>query len=444
MSAFVAGVALLVLGAAGGVWLARHAHRLRAAPAATSAAIAVAPEDAATSEPAHFSIVVLPFENLTGNSSQEVLADGIAENLTTELSRLPNAYVIAHETAHAVEAKRHDVREIGKDLNVRYVLEGSVQRDGNTVRVNAQLIDTHNGAHIWADRFDSDAADPFKLQDQVVARLVNSLRWVLTKAEAESGAKAGSPDAVDLAMRGMVMLQQSAPSKENVEAARSLFGRALKIDPDDADALAGEAQTYLLEYGSAWRDPETDYDAKIAAQADRAIALAPNVMMAYWAKGLYLIDLRRPEEAIGVAGAGLAADPNSTRMRVLLGMAYNALGRFGDAKKELEGAIELNPHDPQIGSRLVTLARAEIGLGQYEAAAATSRKAIDSGYHGFVAYLNLAAALALEGKADEAASALAEARRLKPELTMKQLRSMAQTMPPQALDALRKAGLPEE
>ena len=149
---------------------------------------------------------MLPFTNLSGDPAQDYFADGITENLTTDLSRIRDSFVIARNTAFTYKGKSVDAKEIGKELGVRYVLEGSVQRDQNRVRVNAQLIDAEIGAHLWADRFDEDVADLFKLQDEVVARLAGSLDWALTKAEAEKGARSKNPDAIDLTMRGWSLL----------------------------------------------------------------------------------------------------------------------------------------------------------------------------------------------------------------------------------------------
>ena len=146
---------------------------------------------------------MLPFANLSGDPAQDYFADGVTENLTTELSRIRDSFVIARNTAFTYKGKSVDAKEIGKELGVRYVLEGSVQRDQNRVRVNAQLIDAESGAHLWADRFEEDVADLFKLQDEVVARLASSLGWALTKAEAEKGARSKNPDAIDLTMRGL-------------------------------------------------------------------------------------------------------------------------------------------------------------------------------------------------------------------------------------------------
>ena len=183
-------VALIVI--AGGAWYFLGATRTcdRRVERANGAA-----------EAAHLSIVVLPFTNLSGDPSQDYFADGITENLTTDLSRIRNSFVIARNTAFTFKGKNIDAKEISKELGVRYVLEGSVQRDQNRVRVNAQLIDGETGAHLWADRFEEDMPTCFKLQDQVVARLANTLGYELVKAEAQKRHASTNPDANDLAMR---------------------------------------------------------------------------------------------------------------------------------------------------------------------------------------------------------------------------------------------------
>src|ERR1019366_3293535 len=258
-------------------------------------------------------------------------ADGVTENLTTDLSRIRNSFVIARNTAFPFRGKNVDAKEIGKELGVRYVLEGSVQRDQNRVRVNAQLIDADSGAHLWADRFEEDVADLFKLQDQVVARLANTLGYELVKAEAAKGARSKNPDAIDLAMRGWVLLQQQPPTKDNAKVARDLFDQELKIDPDDSDALAGDAMTYAFDIVFGWTSLQIDYDAKILGQANRAIAVAPDNVRAYYAKSIYLF-LRRPNEALGAADAGLAVNSNYANLYEARGFAEVNLGRFEQAK----------------------------------------------------------------------------------------------------------------
>ena len=178
--------------------------------------------------PAHLSIVVLPFTNLSGDASQDYFADGVTENLTTDLSRIRNSFVIARNTAFSFKGKNVDAKAISKELGVRYVLEGSVQRDQNRVRVNAQLIDGETGAHLWADRFEEDVANLFKLQDEVVGRLANTLRYELVRAEAEKDAGSKNPDAIDFAMRGRALLWVPY-TQDKFDAARTWFAKALEV-----------------------------------------------------------------------------------------------------------------------------------------------------------------------------------------------------------------------
>jgi adenylate cyclase len=433
----VAGVVALVV-IAGGTWYFLAENR----PAAV---VATAP---APAEAAHLSVVVLPFKNLSGDPSQDYFADGITDNLTTDLSRIRNSFVIASTTAFTYSGKTVDAKEIGKELGVRYVLEGSVQRDQNRVRVNAQLIDAQSGAHLWADRFEEDVADLFVLQDQVVARLANALGIELVEAEAEKGARSKNPDAVDLAMRGWALARPSQQTNEKNLAARALFEQALKIDPNNADALAGGAYTYVSEYLAFGRNPETDYDAKILGPADQAIAIARDTLWAYYVKCVYLYYSHRAGKAIDAADAGLAINSNFAPLWAVRGIANVFGGHFEQAKSDILQSQRLSPRDPLSGPRTSYLGAAELGLGRLDAAVEDYHKAIDLGGGGLAyvsfSYVGLAAASALAGKMDAAKIALAEARRLVPKLTVKWLEDSPFLSFPAMIDGLRKAGLPEQ
>jgi adenylate cyclase len=224
---------------------------------------------------------------------------------------------------------------------------------------------------------------------------------------------------------------------------RAWFDRALEIDPNDADALAGEANTYMAEYAYGWTNPGTDYDAKILDQADRAIALAPDNMNAYGAKRLYLNITLRPNDALRVADAGLAINPNFAYLYGTRSTAETYLRQFEQAKSDVQQAMRLSPRDPRIGQFHNWLADAELGLGHFDAAIDEASKAIDAGYRNFYPYLNLAAAHGLKGDIDQAKAPLAEARRLNPKLSVKWLVGRKPVLQG-AFDALRKAGLPEE
>jgi adenylate cyclase len=435
LAPLVAGIVALLL-IAGGAWyfLARN----RAAPV-----VSIAPAEAA-----HLSIVVLPFANLSNDPAQDYFADGVTENLTTDLSRIRGSFVIARNTAFTFKGKGLDAKEIGKELGVRYVLEGSAQRDQNRVRVNAQLIDAASGAHLWADRFEEDAADLFKLQDEVVERLAHSLDLALTTAEAEKGARSKNPDVIDLTMRGMDLMIHSyarpvTEQPETVLEARALFDRALQIDPNDSDALAGSARGYARAYFQGWGDAATGYEAKVLGQANRAIAFHPDNLWAYYAKAVYLVSKGRLDEGLAAADAGLADNPNFVLLYNPRAAAENLLGRFEQAKTDAERAMRLSPRDPNLGIFLNDAAHADLNLGHFDAAIDEDRKALVSGFPWHFAYEGLAAACALAGRMDEAKAALAEARRLAPKLTIKWLNALY-PLTPAVLDGLRKAGLPEE
>ena len=433
------GIASLLIVIAAGGWYLFIANR----PAAVATGPPALLASQAPAEAKHLSIVVLPFTNLSGDPDQDYFADGVTENLTTDLSRIRNSFVIARNTAFTYKGKNLDAKEIGKELGVRYVLEGSAQRDQNRVRVNAQLIDAETGAHLWADRFDEDIADLFKLQDEVVARLANTLGIELVKAEAEKGTRSKNPDAVDLTMRGWALARPSQPTKENNEAARALFEQALKIDTNDADALAGDAYTYANEYVAWGRNPDTDYDAKILGPADRAIAIAPDTLWAYYVKCVYLYSSHRADKAIDAADAGLAINPNFGSFWAVRGNANLFDGNFEQARSDILQAQRLSPRDPLRAISTKYLGDAELGLGQFDAAIEGYHKAIDLGFNSVWSYASLTAAYALSGRMDEAKSALAEARRIEPKLTIKFVTLFGPPIP-NLFDGLRKAGLAED
>ena len=394
-------------------------------------------------EAAHLSIVVLPFTNLSGDPAQDYFADGVTENLTTELSRIRDSFVIARNTAFTFKGRNIDAKEIGKELGVRYVLEGSVQRDQSRVRVNAQLVDAVSDAHLWSDRFEEDLDDTFYLQDQVVARLANALGYELVRAEAARGARSKNPDAMDLAMRGRALLARQPPTKDDNRAARAFFEQALQIDPNDPDALAGSAATYAADFRYGWTSSEIDYEAKIIGQADRAISLAPDATYAFLPKASYLVLTQHWSDALGVADAGLAVDPNFAALYAARGVAENSLGRVEQARSDLQLAMRLSPRDPGSGFWHVQLGDVALNAGELDLAIDEYHRAIDLGFRTFIPYGNLAAVHALQGMEDLSKAELAEALRLKPDLTMKWFVAHAPNLP-KLFEGYRKAGLPEE
>ena len=191
--------------------------------------------------PPRLSIVVLPFANISGDASQEYFVDGVTESLTSDLSRIRGCFVIARNTAFTYKGNSADARTIGRDLNVRYVLEGSVQRSGARMRVNVQLIDAESSSHLWSDRFDKPVADLFDMQDEIVARLANALHTQLVTAEARRGERAPNPDSMDLYFQGMAWCNKGIDRRVISSHARGFFERALTLDPRNVGALVGLA-----------------------------------------------------------------------------------------------------------------------------------------------------------------------------------------------------------
>ena len=244
-------------------------------------------------------------------------------------------------------------------------------------------------------------------------------------------------------MRGNALFQLLPLTKDNNDAARTAFEQALKIDPNDVAALTGSAVAHLHEKQLGWTRPETDYQAKILGQAERAIALAPNSELPYYAKSYYLFLSRRENEAVGAADAGLAINPNSALLYGMRSLAENSLGHYEQAEADIMNAMRLSPHDPFMLFWPMFLGDAELGLGHFDPAIDAYHRSIDLGYRAWAPYVDLAAAYALQGKLEDAKTALAEARRLNPQLTVKWLQSVAPNIP-NLFEGARKAGLPED
>jgi adenylate cyclase len=403
---------------------------------------------------ARLSIVVLPFTNLSNDPAQDYFADGVTENLTTELSRLHNSFVIARNTAFTFKGKNVDAKAIGKELGVRYVLEGSVQRDANRVRVNAQLIDAESGAHLWADRFDEDVADLFKLQDEVVARLARTLQVELVSAEAQRSLhdRPRNPDAIDLTMRGSALLNQPL-TKANRFEARDLFEQALALDPTNADALAGAAFVDSSDYVLGLSEQSVDMYARAMQQANQALLLDPDQATAHYTKARLIIFRAKPNDAasaneiIAEAEASLRADPSFARAYWAMANGEMLLGRYEQGMSNLEQAMRISPRDSSIGVWHMDMGRDLLALRRTDAAVQEGLKAIDSGFRQATAYAALAAFYAAADKAPEAKAALGEAMKLNPKLSVASLHAHLPGFidsPPGFRENLIKAGLPED
>src|SRR6516164_2703160 len=234
------------------------------------------------------SIVVLPFANIGGGPEQDYFVDGVTESLTTDLSRISGSFVIAHNTALTFKGKAVDVKQIGRELNVRYVLEGSMQRGGNRLRVNVQLIDAETGNHLWAERFDKPVADLFDMQDEIVSRLSNALDAELIAAEARRAEHSLHPDAMDLVFQGAACANKGM-TPENTLRAIEFFERALVLDPENTEALIGMAGINANTGSAFMSDDRTARLAAAEAAAVKALSKAPQHALAHLYLGVVQI-----------------------------------------------------------------------------------------------------------------------------------------------------------
>jgi TolB-like protein len=225
--------------------------------------------------PPRLSLVVLPFANVGGDHEQEYFADGITESLTVDLSRISGAFVIARNTAFAYKSKAIDLRQIGRDLNVRYGLEGSVQRGGNRLRLNVQLIDCDTRTHLWAERFDKELGDLFEMHDDIVTRIAGQLGAQLVEAEARRAEGAPDPDSMDLYFRARALINRGSTA-EYLKPAEAFLERALQLDPNNVDALAAKGWVNMDLGAGFMTDDHAARLASAEATAIKALSLAPN------------------------------------------------------------------------------------------------------------------------------------------------------------------------
>jgi TolB-like protein/Tfp pilus assembly protein PilF len=369
--------------------------------------------------PPRLSIVALPFANIGGDPQQDYFVDGVTESLTTDLSRIRGSFVVGRHTAFTYKGKAIDLKQIGRDLNVRYVLEGSVQRGGERMRVNAQLVDTESGNHLWAERFDKSVADLFEMQDEIVARLAGQLNAALITAEARRAERAPHPDSTDLYFQGMAWFNRGF-SAGNLVQAQSFFVRALKADRDNVDALAWNAfvdvqLVVTVTLAATERDKRF---ASAEAAATRALLLAPDHVWARVTLSFVLGFTNRIEQAIAECERALALDPNLAMAHSVIGLHKLHLDRGEETEAHVLEAIRLSPRDPLVFGWLGTNGFAKDSLGRCDEAVTWLRRAIQANGSYDTAYFNLAAALSHLGRVEEARDAARRGLDLNPHFTV--------------------------
>jgi adenylate cyclase len=415
-------VAIVIIGL-GAWWVWPHAGSVPASVQAPTNPQA-SPVAGTTATPApRLSIVVLPFANQLNDPEQDYFVDGITDDLTTDLSHITGSFVIARTTAFTYKGKAVDVKEIGRDLGVRYVLEGSVRRDGEQVQVNVQLIDAESGAHVWADRFDTDRSNLSKAQDEIVARLARALQLELVEAASRrmEQEKPANPDASDFVMRGWAWYQRPNTDISLQEAQRA-FERALELDPQSVDAKVGLANV-LTEFIANGRSHMVNgvsiSPAQDLARSEQllieAIERDGNNPRALYGMGrVRYFQNRLPEAQIDLEKA-MELDPNNSITSQVYGIVLLNLGYPEAAIPYIERRIRLDPYSPNTFFAYWWLGCAHLLMGQADEAVTFYRKARAGNSRFPPTSLFLAAALGLRGDLDEAKAALADAIKLKPQ-----------------------------
>jgi TolB-like protein/class 3 adenylate cyclase len=397
------------------------------------------------------SIVVLPFANLSDDREQQYFTDGITEDLTTDLSRLPGMLVISRNTAFTFRNKSVDTRQIGRELRVRYVLEGSVKRSGTQIRINAQLIDAETDTHLWAERFDGDTSDLLALQDEVTSRIANALGVELIVAEAARQTE--NPDALDYILRGRAASLR--PNSREVDAENTAwYERALALDPQSVEAMSRLAHALVAGAEENMTDTAAADIARAEVLVDRALAASPRSGYAHFVKGRVLRMQHRLEEAILELETSLSVDRNSVWSLHHLALCKLYTGSIEEVIPIYQQAIRLSPREPRIGWWYRTIGSVHLLQSRIDEAIVWLEKARSDLPAAAAVRCWLAAAYGLKGETDRASAELAETQRLGSDdrfsnLTRLSARYWGVPKIRALFEAtyfagLRKAGMPEE
>ena len=397
------------------------------------------------------SIAVLPFQNMSGDPDQEYFADGMVEEIITALSRVREFFVIARNSSFTYRGRNVDVKQVGRELGVRYVLEGSVRKAGQRVRINAQLIDAETGGHLWADNFDREITDLFAVQDAVTIELTGLLGLKLIETESRRRKFKLNPEAFDLELQARAAWNRGW-SRDNFSEANRLYDQALKLDPDGVRAMAGLATGLAICVVSLWTEtPDADLR-RAEALATRAMALDPHDASSHYALGIVRRMQRRFDEAIGEVEAAIRLNPNMHLAYTTLGITKTLAGRSEEALSHFAEAIRLSPRDPTLFLGCYGIGWARFLLGNDDQATEMLRKSIGLNPGYAPAHLFLTAAYAMQDRVEEARTALAAYLRTNPAAnTIALLRANAQSAHPVYLaqrgrlyEGMRRAGVPEE
>ena len=400
--------------------------------------------------PPPLSIVVLPFVNLSGDPNKDYFADGVTESLTTDLSRIRGSFVIGRHTAFTFKGKAVDLKQIGRELNVRYVLEGSLQRSGNRLPVNVQLIDAETGNHLWAERFDKLITDLFDMQDEIVARLANTLDAQLIAAEARRAERSLHPNSMDLFFQGRACWNKGfAP--EYMTQARDFFERSLALDSNNIDAMVFLAALHIVVGAGFQTDDRAAHLAVAETTLTKALSHAPNHAFAHLALGVVQSTTNRVAQGVAEYERALALDRNLADAHALIGEARTYMGRAVETEAHINEAFRLSPRDILAFNWLMLIGYAKLRLNADAEAVSCFRRSIEANRNYPVTHFALAAAHALLGSQDEARAAAKAGLALDQSFTIRRYRNGAPSDNPTYLasreriyEGMRLAGVPEE
>ena len=393
------------------------------------------------------SIVVLPFANMSEDPTQDYFSDGITEDITADLSKISNLFVIARNSAFTYKGKAVKVQDVSREMGVRYVLEGSVRKSDDQVRVTAQLIDGLTGGHVWSERYDRPLQEIFALQDEIRQKIVFALKVRLTLEEQERFQRAptNNLEAYDFYLRGWESFLRAhlETKKELNEQARQMFEKALELDPRYAGAYAGLGWTYFEDWFFQWNTDRTQSLERAFEMAQRAVALDDSLPEPHRTLGLVYVWKKQYDQAIAEAQRAITLDPNFANGYVGLGTILVFAGQPEEGVRLIEKAMRLNPRYPI--DYLMNLGFAYRVAGRYEEALAPLKKVLAHSPNFVPAHLNLAICYAELGKQEEARAEVAELRRINPNFPVEGFKQFLPYKDPadveRFLDGLRKAGV---
>ena len=395
------------------------------------------------------SVVVLPFTNFGGDPAHEHFVDGLTESLTTDLSRINGSLVIARNTAFTFKGKSVDVKALGRELNVRYALEGSVQAGGNRLRVNVQLIDAATGNHLWAERFDKPVADLFDMQDEIVARLANALGAQLIAVEARRAESVVHPDVMDLYFRGAAC-RNRAPTPEHLASAKGFFEKVLTLDPENVEALVGHAYVDAIRAGSFVMDDRVRGFQESEATLVKALSLVPDHAQAHMLLGFVQISTNRAAQGIAECEQALSLDRNLAAAHGWIGIAKVYMGRAEETEAHIREALRLSPRDTGAFRWVHFIGVAKMHLNADFEAVAWLRRGVELNRNYAIGHFRIAAALARLGHLDQARTAAEVGLTLDPNFTIRRFRSHLASDNPaylsgreRACEGMQMAGVPE-